>query len=317
MYLQWRGLGAETKSLGFFANFTIEKKKTVLLWPPLKDTLTVSDNYLAVTNKVNLLVLLLIISSCNNKCDFVSEIHKNGNNKLVIEYPDCNNKNTYKLTKYFENGTIEYEGNIKNNKKNGIFKKWSRQGKLVEKFDMQNDKRNGLTECWYENGVKKSETYFINDSKQGPYQAWNNNSKLILKGEFNANDRNGEWKIYNDNGNWKRDFYKNGILDGYSFEYIVKENDTSYIVGQYKSGKENGLWKWFDNDSILTETLYYEHGVENGEHILFHKNGEIGSKGILVNGKPEGTFNMYDSIGNKTKMMVFENGILVNEKNYR
>jgi hypothetical protein len=26
MYLQWRGLGVETKSLGFFANFEIENK---------------------------------------------------------------------------------------------------------------------------------------------------------------------------------------------------------------------------------------------------------------------------------------------------
>ena len=44
MYLQWRGLGIETKSQGFFANFTIEKLRTVILWSPLKDTLPVVAN---------------------------------------------------------------------------------------------------------------------------------------------------------------------------------------------------------------------------------------------------------------------------------
>ena len=51
MYLQWLGLGAETKSLGFFANFTTEKRRAVLLWSPLKDTLPVMS-YLFDSNRL-------------------------------------------------------------------------------------------------------------------------------------------------------------------------------------------------------------------------------------------------------------------------
>jgi hypothetical protein len=50
MYIQWRGLGVETKSLVFlnadiyrqylFSNFTAEKRRTLLLWSPLKYTRT-------------------------------------------------------------------------------------------------------------------------------------------------------------------------------------------------------------------------------------------------------------------------------------
>jgi antitoxin component YwqK of YwqJK toxin-antitoxin module len=271
-----------------------------------------------VTNKFNiLLVLILTFLSCENKCEIVTDFHKNGFAKTVVYYPDCNNKTTYRLLNYYKNGKVRSEGFVKNNEKDGIFKKWSKDGILIEKFEIQNNKRDGITECWFENGAKKSETYYENGLKQGKYKAWYSNRKLMLEGKFDADERTGEWNIYSNEGNWKKDNYRNGKLNGFSFEYIVEEKDTSYIVGQYKNGKESGLWKWFDNDSLLTESLLYKNGSGNGEHILYHKNGRIKSKGIILNEKPDGIFNMYDSNGVRIKKMVFENGILKNEENYR
>jgi hypothetical protein len=37
-YIQWRGLGTETKVWDLFSNFTIEKPKAVFIWSPLKYT---------------------------------------------------------------------------------------------------------------------------------------------------------------------------------------------------------------------------------------------------------------------------------------
>lgn len=270
-------------------------------------------------NKRVYFIFLITIAffSCKKKCEAIVDFHENGKDKIVLLYPDCNNKTTFKKITYYDNGQTSSKGFIKSGLKNGEFKKWSKDGVLLATWQMEKDKQVGLTECWYENGIKKSETFFINGIRNGNYKAWNKDGKLLLKGIFNDNERNGRWEIYSENGHQKIDYYKNGELNGKTYEYIVKKNDTSYIAGQYKNGKENGLWKWFNEDSILVETINYEKGKQNGEHIMYFNNGKIRIRGFLVDDKYDGKLNMYDSLGNKIKKMTFDNGKLLDEKKYR
>ena len=255
-----------------------------------------------MTNSLSVYFLVLIsFISCDNECEDIVDFYDSGNKKVILSYPDCNDKNTYLKITYHENGQISSKGFIKSNLKNGLFQKWSDSGVLLAKWRMQDNLEVGLTECWYENENKKSETNFKNGIKSGNYKAWDKNGKLILKGNFKEDKRQGKWEIYSENGNWKIENYNNGKLHGIAFEYIVKENDTSYVAGQYRNGKENGKWKWFNKDSLLVETIDFQKGKHNGEHRMYYTNGNFKVKGYLIDHKYNGDLFMFDSLGNRIK----------------
>ena len=86
----------------------------------------------------------------------------------------------------------------------------------------------------------------------------------------NIDDRfQGAYTKYEDNGSWVIKNYKNDTLTGFTKEHIIDTAGVlTIIVGQYQNGKETGLWKWFNKDSILTQTVVYE----NGEALKVTKN---------------------------------------------
>lgn len=277
-----------------------------------------SQNLKYRNKRLSIYFFLVVLSiSCDRQCEAIVDFYDNGNKKVVLSYPDCTDKNTYLKSSYHDNGQISSRGFITSGLKNGLFKRWSVNGVLLAKWQMQDNLEVGLTECWYENGNKKSETNFKNGKKNGNYKAWDENGKLVLNGDFKEDRRQGAWTICSESGNWKIENYNKGKLHGVAYEYIVKQNDTAYIAGHYRNGKEDGLWKWFNEDSLLVETIQFKNGKHNGEHKMYYSNGNIKIKGYLKDHKYDGNLFMYDSIGNTIKQMTFDNGKFLNEKSYR
>ena len=89
------------------------------------------------------------------------------------------------------------------------------------------------------------------------------------------------------------------------------ENGKKSFEGVYKDGNPNGLltW-WYENglkrqegtykDNILISQKHWtEDGLDNGEFILFYKNGDILLRGDLKDNKFEGEFIEYGYFGTK------------------
>ena len=70
----------------------------------------------------------------------------------------------------------------------------------------------------------------------------------------------GTYISYEKNGGWIIVTYKNDTLSGPTVEHLIDSGVTHIIEGQYHQGKETGLWKWFNKDSILNQTAVYEDG---------------------------------------------------------
>jgi len=118
-----------------------------------------------------------------------------------------------------------------------------------------------------------------------------------------------KWKWYKNGQMWSEGNFKNDIKDGlWTFWY---ENGQKRSEGTYKNGKEDGLYKvWFPNgqkrqegtykDNILiSEKHWTEDGLDNGEFILYDKNGDVLLKGNLNNNKFDGEFIEYGYFGGR------------------
>ena len=71
-------------------------------------------------------------------------------------------------------------------------------------------------------------------------------------------------EVYYDNGQLERKFYrKKQELEGPWVNY--SENGQIIMVGNYKNGKEDGEWKWFEKDGSTIKVLSGTY--KNGEKI--------------------------------------------------
>jgi antitoxin component YwqK of YwqJK toxin-antitoxin module len=213
-----------------------------------------------IAKYIFIIQITLSFISCDNKCIDISKTYENGNKKFVDVYPDCNNKNEFKRYIYFENGKLQNEGTYVNNLEQGTFKRWNRKGILIEKWEFINGIETGHVECWYPDGKKKKELYLDKGVENGEFKGWDENGELIEHGFYENGKQKGKWIFVKESGTKLERTYKNDTLTGETYEYIVDSSNIIHVIGQYKKGAETGLWKWFNEDSILYQTVTYKNG---------------------------------------------------------
>ena len=128
-----------------------------------------------------------------------------------------NGYHIYKIIKY---GEYEYEGEIKDNKRDGY-------GKLI-----------------LENGI-----YYIgqwkNDMKHGKGTLYKKDDSLIYEGDFENDKYNGFGESIEENGNIYIGQWKDGLKHGLGKLYN-KKNNIIY-EGKFENGMRNGIGKYFEN----------------------------------------------------------------------
>ena len=66
-------------------------------------------------------------------------------------------------------------------------------------------------------------------------------------------------------------------------------NGTKWTQGEYKDGVQVGLWRMWNNAGDLLQEYY----ADNGPFKSWYPNGNMESKGEIVNGKREGEWSFY------------------------
>ncbi|MBW3372373.1 hypothetical protein KYK31_00190 [Hymenobacter norwichensis] len=258
-----------------------------------------------------ILFVSFFLTGCKQECRVVKSTYANGSNEVVFLYPDCNDKSYYKRQGFYSNGQIEYEGFCKNGQKTGHFKSWSETGHQTADWTIVNGKEHGYIKCWYDDGTKKRESILNQGITDGFTKEWYESGEPASAGNYTNGKKTGKWKTWEENGAWKTLEYRNGVLWGETTEHLIDSTETILVAGQYEAGKESGVWKWFDRDSILYETCTYQKGKLKGETIEYHRNGKIKSKGYLIDGKYNDTVYYFNHIGTLTKKQFYKNGKLI------
>jgi antitoxin component YwqK of YwqJK toxin-antitoxin module len=261
--------------------------------------------------RVILILVLLLLMACKHECRVVKDTYDNLKEKEVFIYPDCNDTTYYKRQSFYSNGQIGSEGFYRNHKKIGKFKSWAENGNQTADWEVLEGKDHGFIQCWHDNGAKKKEVNLDRGIENGHFKEWSQNGKLICEGDYMKGRKIETWKYWEENGSWKIRNYKNDTLDGYTFEHLIDSIETILISGQYKNGKEAGLWKWLNEDSILYLTAIYQEGKVTGEYVEYYSEGKIKSKGNVIDGSYEGEVIYYDEMGGITKTEYYKSGSLL------
>ena len=86
-------------------------------------------------------------------------------------------------------------------------------------------------------------------------------------------------------------------------------DEYGYIVkGNYKDGKEEGIWEfYYDNGQIYSKTTY-KNGRLNGDYEEYLSNGQLERKLTYKNGKLDGVWLEYYENGKLNYKIIFKNG---------
>ena len=172
-----------------------------------------------------------------------------------------------------------YEGEYKNDKKNGYGKEYNHDYYLVYEGDFLNGEKSGkIKEYFTKDNIELifDGEYLYNHRRRGKEYK---DGILIYEGEY-LFDRKWEGKTYDKNKNVIYEIH-NG--NGKAIEYYGYRMDNKY-EGEFLEGKRNGKGKEYLGETLLFEGEYKD-GKRNGYGIEYDIIGRIQFKGTYLNGE--------------------------------
>ena len=226
-------------------------------------------------------------------------------------------KGNGKVKKYYNNGSLKFEGEYRNGFKNGKGKEYFDNNKIQFEGEYMNGKKwNGIEydyevyEC-FEKGILKNEikngSGYIKEYKEY-YQKHDDGYEILLRfeGKYINGEKNGKseeyiYDSYYDNFlNYKVETTlifkgeylmgeKNGKGEEYFYERIddpinfYYDNHLEYkFEGEYLNGKKSGKGKLFRWERLIFEGEYlYDHKLKGKE---YYEDGKLKFEGEYLNG---------------------------------
>jgi antitoxin component YwqK of YwqJK toxin-antitoxin module len=74
--------------------------------------------------------------------------------------------------KRYDNGVKQYEGAVKNGKREGKWAYWYNNGSPWSECEYKEGRKDGRTTVWYENGYKRYEGFYKDDERSGKWTYW-------------------------------------------------------------------------------------------------------------------------------------------------
>lgn len=213
------------------------------------------------------------------------------------------------LWRFFrEDLLVNEEGRFRNDKKNGYWKTFDKEGNLLEtlKFehgilipDPEELAKLDIKREYHPNAQVKTVGSYSKGVKEGVHREYTvtgevSASKIYIKGKVIGEGivdaegrRQGPWKEFYEQGELKNEGnYKNGLREGgWVFYY---RNGKEEQQGAYRKGKPDGDWKWtYRNGQTWRAEVFYD-GLEEGNAIEYNDTGKVVTKGNYLSGEREG-----------------------------
>ncbi len=195
---------------------------------------------------------------------------------------------------FYEGGMLMEEGTFRNDKKDGFFKKYDRNGNLLElqKYvdgeevtDVPEISKLKVVTEYYDDGAISSVTTYRNGLPEGVSREYAGDGSITMaiiyaggnvigRGIMNENGiREGEWE----------EFYISGKLRA---------------KGNYSSNVKTGEWIYYHENGLLEQKGEYNiEGKPVGTWIWYYDNGALWREEFLINGLRDGLVTEYDPIG--------------------
>ncbi len=223
------------------------------------------------------------------------------------------------------------EGNYKNSRKTGLWKKYFPSEKLQSEITYSNNRPSGPYTIYYENGQVEEQGNWKSRRNTGDFKRWHKNGNVAQEFKFNeTGKRDGVQKYYHENGQIELEVsVKNGKENGdmkrwYANGDLKEEktfNDGVVDAGSVKTYEPKNAIVAVNEGNDVPDKAAPEVGedkpnpaqkvgvVWEGRHTLYNKNKQITKDGIFKRGKLwKGKWHKYDENGIKVSIEMFENG---------
>ena len=223
------------------------------------------------TMKTKLFLYFLICNlflACQEANKEVTESWENGKEKKVR----INEKTFSYESNYFENGKVESEGIIKEERKEKAWIYFYPNGKVKQEIYYREGKPFEKAKYYYENGNINIEAEYDDVGlKSGYWETYSNIGKLLSKGNYAQGRKVENWHYYNTEGSLE----KEEKLDNFGrYEYVNIYNNKGDLVRYSEYYKSNGIkLEFYQLDSSSNKVFYRS----------FYENGNIELEGIKLN----------------------------------
>lgn len=271
--------------------------------------------------RMRIMILVLFsgyLLGCKQEVEKVVESYPDGKPKIIFMYDDGKDTLNYQKKVLYNSGKMAYLGQITNGKKNGVWVWWYENGNKKDRCKYDGGRYIDTVYHWYEDGQlkqleilpKENTSNFECDACNGTIIRYFENGKLKEKFTSKNGSLEGEYLTVEENGGWYKKTYKNDSLNGTTIEHNIDSvGNVIIVIGQYKDDKEVGYWQWYNRDSVLYQTVYYENGITSGLFRTYYPNGKVESEGVMKNGEYQGLVIYYDQKGKIVDKEIYKNGI--------
>jgi len=230
-------------------------------------------------------------------------------NREKINRRDKNGLKQGKWMYFYQDAIVRQEGTYRNDKKNGYFKDYDKDGNLitVSKYidDILQEDVAELVELevrtdYYPGGQVKTIASYKDGVPEGVRREYSEDgiikmayifSKGVIIGEGIMNEegaKDGVWKEYFSNGNLRAEGkYKDGKrIGGWKFYH---ENGNLEQTGNYNDyGELDGTWRWYYTSGELLREESYFTGLADGHMIEYSEEGDVITEGDYIEGYEDG-----------------------------
>ena len=194
------------------------------------------------------------------------------------------------------------EENYNNGKKNGTEKVFDGKNHIVELRNWKNGVLEGTYVKYYVSGDVQEEGNYKNGLIEGEVKFYFPGKKIAVSGSYVHSLKNGRWVHRSGNGvtNTLIETYKSGNLDGYYAEWYEKDG-TPKVKGEYKQGKKNNKWSFFNEKGKLLCDSTFSLGFLHGLVTAYYENGSKQSEMNFYYSHKTGKYTEWDESGKITK----------------
>jgi antitoxin component YwqK of YwqJK toxin-antitoxin module len=207
---------------------------------------------------------------------------------FIITFFGCSNKQE-KVIKFYPNGNLMTEVELRNGEKNGKHIEYYENGSVKSVSYWIKNLKQDYDTTFYENGNIESIASWKNTQQNGEAKFFYRNGNLRSVSNWQMDVPTGEGRIYYENGEIKEIYYKKeGGITGLNRQYY--DNGNLKVKGYYKEGLKHGRREYYyDSGELWTVNSFLNfRGKETHTGgVEFDKNGKIIHETIRIEAKAE------------------------------
>ena len=212
---------------------------------------------------------------------------------------------------FYPNGSVETEGQYKNDRQVGVWISRYPNDLLKEKAAYRDGRKDGPFTSFYRNGRKEAEGVYHLDKQVGKWTEWYQGGGEKAEMLFdNSGRKEGVSKEWFENNRLKsEEEWQGGRRQG-TGHYYTKDGELSEEV-QYAADQRNGVYRrWFAKEQPEEEAVY-RNDKRDGKRVVWYRDNVKKFEGSYVEGRLHGEARYFDLAGEQRYILQFENGVMI------